>query len=444
MADQKTLYVVHCIDTEGPLNESITDTFARLNSIFNIRIEPTVSNLRLLQERKIPLNGQEEAAATCFAPKLLDYNKDWNSISSMLDEILSKKFREKYSDDFNGSWIYSWHCVDHMGFDSNPRHKDYGYGKIFRYYKEKLKQSKSTQDELNWHFHPLSLLRNPLACATSYTNNYSQLNHILCRRIIEDHWFPTVNRPGFNAERPDSHAFLEQWIPFDYANQSGFESDGQLDLADGRYGDWRRAPKTWRGYNPSHDDYQSEGTCRRKIFRCLNIGTRTRHINKTHVTEAFAEANTYGSAILAFANHDYRDVRNDIAEIYGMIGKVRSEFQDVRIKFAGAEQAAMLIANSDDNLKPRLRLDIHDLTLKVEVTEGEIFGPQPFLAIETASGDFYHDNFDVAVPKRVFTYTFDESTIPLDMIKTIGVASAGKYGRFALEIMNNTERQKLN
>jgi len=77
-------------------------------------------------------------------------------------------------------------------------------------------------------------------------------------------------------------------------------------------------------------------------------------------------------------------------------------------------------------------------------TEHTLGGPQTFLAIETASGDFYHENLDVAVPKKVFAYTFDESTIPFDMIKPIGVASAGKYGHFALEVMNHNEKQKLN
>lgn len=433
--NKKVLHVVHCIDTEGPLSESIDDTFTRLKSIFNISLEATHNNLRLLQQKKIPLNGQEEAVATCFAPNLLKYNHDWNAISLMLKEILSIEYRAKYPDDFNGFWTYSWHCVDHMGFYSNPRLKDYGYGKIFRYYKNILKQTESTQDEINWHFHPLSLLRNPLACATSYANNYSQLNYILCRRIIEDNWFPTVNRPGFNAERPDSHAFLEQWIPFDYANQSGFESDGQLDIANGRYGDWRRAPKTWRGYHPSHDDYQIEGNCRRKIFRCLNIGTRTRQISERHVNEAFLEANLEGSAILAFANHDYRDMRGDIDAIYRLIKNVRCKFPEVSIKFSGAEEAAISITAPNMNLKPKLKLAMNDLTLNVEVVEGEIFGPQPFLAIKTVNGDFYHDNFDVSVPRKIFTYTFDESTIPLNNVGFIGVASAGKFGNFAVETL---------
>ena len=56
-------------------------------------------------------------------------------------------------------------------------------------------------------------------CATSYVNS-PELYQILCRRIIEKKWFPSVNRAGFWTERPDSNWFLEQWIPFDISNMS--------------------------------------------------------------------------------------------------------------------------------------------------------------------------------------------------------------------------------
>ena len=40
----KDLYIVHCIDTEGPMHESISETFKRIDSIFNIKIEPSKEN----------------------------------------------------------------------------------------------------------------------------------------------------------------------------------------------------------------------------------------------------------------------------------------------------------------------------------------------------------------------------------------------------------------
>ena len=42
MSTKKVLYIVHCIDTEGPLNETLDATFERLESIFDIKITPTM------------------------------------------------------------------------------------------------------------------------------------------------------------------------------------------------------------------------------------------------------------------------------------------------------------------------------------------------------------------------------------------------------------------
>ncbi len=97
------------------------------------------------------------------------------------------------------------------------------------------------------------------------------------RKILDLKWFPSVFRPGFHSIRPDSHWFLEQFIPFDISNQrTRVKENSQKDLSSGRFGDWRRAPLTWECYHPDHDDYQKKGKCRRWTARCLNIGTRTR------------------------------------------------------------------------------------------------------------------------------------------------------------------------
>jgi hypothetical protein len=436
MADTKTLYVVHCVDTEGPLNETLDATFDRLHSIFGITLAPTGENLRALQNKEIDLAGKEDAVANCFAPKLLKYNASWVDVTGMLNVLLSDDFRKKNVDDFGNGWVYSWHCMDHLGYFDNPRHKDVGYGNIFRFYRSRLLETGSAQDELNWHFHPLSLTRNPIHAATSYVNNYDVLTQILCRRILEDNWFPVVNRPGFHSERPDSHAFLEQWIPFDYANQVCDESQDQPDTSVGRFGDWARASRSWRGYHPNHDDYQSVGTCRRMIFRCLNVGTRLRSLTQEHVREAFTESRTSGGAILSFANHDYRDMRPDIDLVRAMISNVKAEFPDVSVKYSGAEDAAVALLDYGDKLAPQLRINLNGNKLCVEVVEGEIFGPQPFLAMKTRLGHYHHDNFDVIEPQRKWGYVLDDQTLQKACISRIGVGTAGRYGKSCVATMN--------
>ena len=49
-----------------------------------------------------------------------------------------------------------------------------------------------------------------------------------CVKIIERDFFPSCFRAGFQAERPDSNLFLEQWIPFDITNMS-CEDDQHLE-----------------------------------------------------------------------------------------------------------------------------------------------------------------------------------------------------------------------
>tara|TARA_B100000519_G_C14234386_1_gene434025 strand:+ start:340 stop:1644 length:1305 start_codon:yes stop_codon:yes gene_type:complete len=428
-----TLHIVHCIDTEGPLSESLTDTFERVKSVFGIDLPASIENLQKLQRQEIPFDGQEGALAQMLDPALLKYNNSWEDIRAMLLDLMSDGFRRRQVDDFGNGWVYSWHCMDHMHYSVNPRHKDVGYGNVFRFYRDIIKETGSDQDEINWHFHPRSITGNPLHAATSYLNSYPVLLEILCRRILEDGWFPTVNRPGFHSERPDSHAFLEQWIPYDYANQVHEAIGDQPDLINGRFGDWRRAPLSWRGYHPAFDDYQQEGTCKRTIFRCLNVGTRFRSLEETHVIEAFQESESSGCSVLAFANHDYRDIRVDVEEVRSLINKVRPNFQKVKIRYSGAQAAARAVQNVESVPAPVLKLEIQDDRLIVNLVSGEIFGPQPFLAIMDKSGKVYHDNFDFQVPGQSWTYTFDEQTLPLDALKKIGVASAGRYGHYTCQ-----------
>ena len=361
------LYVVHCVDTEGPLTETLTATFDRLRSVFGIDLPANRETLQLLQNREIDLRGREDAVARMLEPHLLAYNESWRDIQGMLDEAMSADFRRRTVDDFGNGWIYSWHCMDHMHYAKNPRHKDVGYGNVFRFYRDQLLEHGNQGDEINWHFHPVSVTRNPLHAATSYINSYHLLVEILSRRILEDAWFPVVNRPGFHAERPDAHAFLEQWIPFDYANQSHDDDVDQPDLSGGRFGDWKRAPRSWRGYRPHHDDYQRIGECRRMIFRCLNVGTRFRSLQPQHLHEAFTEAREHGSAILAFADHDYRDIRRDVEAVRLMIEGVRREYPDVRLCFSGAEAAAKEISDARSAHSLELKLWREGSRLMVEV-----------------------------------------------------------------------------
>ena len=79
----------------------------------------------------------------------------------------------------------------------------------------------------------------------------------------------------------------------------------------GRFGDWREH-RYLECYHPSHDDYQEKGNCRRWTAKCLNIGTRARLISEKDIFQAFKEAKFGHPIIVSFANHDYRNMEEDI------------------------------------------------------------------------------------------------------------------------------------
>lgn len=425
-----TVYIVHCIDTEGPLYEDTMVPFEMLNNIFHIKIEPTQENLEKLRNCKIDLSGKEEAVANLLDKSRFITKGTWYEIEEMLQVILSEQYRNLLLDSKGCGWKYNWFCMDHIGFTGmNPRKRDAGYHNIYDYYSEKIRNNRN-QDTIQFHHHPVSFSGNYNDSATTYWGR-NTLNDILTRRIIDRHWFPAAYRPGFHTERPDSNWFLEQWIPFDYANQamSMIKSD-QPDLSEGRFGDWRFAPIEWRPYHPSHDDYQKEGNCRRWIARCLNMRARLRQIELSDIEEAFARAQNEDDTLLAFTNHDYKDMIGDVDRVRKLIKQVSNKYPDVKFEYTDPVEGmrkVMKIPSESTKLNMTIKQNkISGNQIEV-VTNNKIFGPQPFLALKTREGKYYWDNFDFQNGNR-WTYTFDENTFTLGMLEYIGVACNSTSG----------------
>lgn len=438
------VYIVHCVDTEGPLYESIEATFKRIKESFGIEIEPTYDNLKKLQNKEIQLDGKEDAVAKMVSPDNLDYRDNWEKIDEMLDEITSEEFRNKLTDSFGNGWIYNWFCMDHVGFTGeNPRRRDMGYHNIFDHYKRYNKRNDITQDMIQWHFHPLPIIKDAHRSGTSYLNS-SQVFETLARKIIDRKWFPAAFRPGFHTERPDSNWFLEQWIPFDYANQAikGRKTD-QPDLSKGRFGDWRRAPSEWRVYHPHHDDYQKEGDCRRWIGRCLNMGTRLRNIKKEDIRDGFKRAKSGKPTLVSFTNHDFRDVKSRISKVRNMIKNVSDEFQDVKFKYANAVEGMRKVIGIGDLHKPdfTVNLEEENQSSKVKImSKNDIFGPQPFFAIKTKTEQYLWDNLDFQ-GENCWTYTFDFHTVDIDAVEKIGIAANTESGVTEVLVLNPENKE---
>jgi hypothetical protein len=438
-----TVHVVHCIDTEGPLYESLEATFERLKANFGLDLEPNPEMLRRLQAGEVDLGGAEAAVQAVVDSHLLAYNDTWDKLDLMLKDCMSAPFRMRVTDSEGGGWIYNWFCVDHVDYDTNPRRRDIGYHNVFDHYSEAMRQSDSPTDGLHFHYHPHNFRREAHRCATHWWASSDSLQEILSRRVIDRHWFPSAHRPGFHVIRPDSHWFLEQFIPFDYSSQAvNLRSDdgGQSGGNTGRWGDWRRAPVTWEPYHPAPDDYQTPGSCRRWIARCLNVGTRFRLLTECDVRQAFEEARSGRPVILSFTDHDHRDMRPDVETVRALLVSVSADYPDVPFRFAEAVEAMrnalVLPYEPPCDLAIAVRAS-NDRAHVLEVTtRAPTFGPQPWLALKTVAGTYHHDNFDIDTPHRQWRYVFDEDTFPLGALSAVGVAATNAYGTTTVSVLD--------
>lgn len=430
---ERVVHVVHCVDTEGPLFESLGATFERLRQTFGLQLDPSLETLVKLQAGQIDLGGIEKQVQAMIAPQLLSYNDTWAKIEAMLSEALSPDYRNAVPDSDGNGWVYSWCCVDHVDYEINPRRRDLGYHKIWERYKRVLVDAGS-QDEIGFHYHPHAFEKSAHLQATHWWANSDSLYQVLSRRVIDHLWFPSVCRPGFHVVRPDSLWFVEQFIPFLYANQSMTDTpDGDRhDATPGRYGDWRRAPQSWAPYHPSHDDYQAPGSCRCWIARCLNVGTRHTVLREADVRQAFEEAANGRPVVMAVADHDFRDIRVDVNTVRELLQVVSAEYPGVKTKYCRATDA-MRDALMLDPL-PRCNLDCRmDGTrgrgaVLTVTADSRIFGPQPYLAIRTKTGKYLHDNLDIDVPFLAWTYVFDGATVPVKDVDRIGIAANNSCG----------------
>lgn len=445
----REIVICHAVDTEGPLFESLDAKFERLQEIFGVDIKDrSMQKFNAILDGAIDVGIEPANIKSVFSNHLTNYNDNWEKIDNMLNEIYSTQFRNKYVDSYGRSWRITWHCLDHIGYTINPRKRDIGYHNIFDHYMYWMQNNSEFSDDIEWHFHPPSIFNEAHRCASLIFRN-DNIYQILNRKIIDRNWFPTSYRAGFHTERPDMHWFLEQWIPFDLSNisQAGDKRFNALDMQDGRSGDWRRAPWNWGIYQPSHDDYQREGNCRRYIGRVLNVFNRLASINKPEVEYAFRIAQKSSNPVLVgITGHDFRDLRKEIDFVYNLIQESRKNYPDVKIRFETTRDAFRRCLWPKESLPNPIELNVElerrnrEYILKVKCVSGNLFGPQPFLSIKTVGEKYIHDNFDFQ--EDSWTYVFNDHTVPFNIVDTFGVASNDRYGNTSIITKKVIEEDK--
>lgn len=442
----KIVYVIHCVDTEGPLYESLDAKFERLEVILGVTgIKKTQDNFDKVCRAEIKIPGKEELVKKIFSPHLLNYMDTWDKLAEMLENATSESFRKKITDSFGGPYVYSWFCLDLVGYDTNPRRRAFGFHTIFDFYKAFLESHNEQRDGMHWHFHPMPTYHEAHRSGISLLNS-PHIIESLTRRIIERHWFPSCVRCGFQTERPDIHWFLEQYIPFDFTNTSledYSELKDQNDISEGRFADWRIAPRDWSVYHPSYDNYQIPGNCRRLIARALNVLNRFGNINVSEIEKAFVQAKEGKPTLLAIASHDFRDLTEEIDYFRQLLMEVKKKYPEIKFKFCDAWEAIRAVAYGDNiksefKLKLKLERDSYGRprVLNIDTLKGEVFGPQPFLAIKTRSQRFIHDNLDFSRDLKSWRYVFDADSVLPDDVACVGIGANDQYGNTFVEVIN--------
>lgn len=433
--EDKTVYIVHAVDTEGPLYESTAATFERLKASFGIELQPTYDNILKLRNKEIDLGGKEDEVAKFLDPALQTYNDSWDKIEAMHEKMLSEEFRFAHPDSEGKGWIFNWFCMDHVGYDYNPRHRDMGYHNIYDRYLEILDKYGRYQDDVQFHFHPMSHYKEANRAGKSYEHS-NTLYQILSRRIIDRQFFPAAFRAGCVTERPDANWFLEQWIPFDCSNMAsdGFDKEIHKDQRNGQAGDWRRAPKDWSVYHPNIYDYQVPGSCHRTIGRFLNIVSRYGNISSVEIEKAFQRAQSGKPTLMGMFNHDFRNMINEHNYVQSLLQPIAKKYPDVKFVYSRAVDAFnAVLGNQISDIELDVRLEGEDLSVKT--IKGEVFGPQPYLAIKTKSGRYIHDEFDFGLDGKSWYYVFNENMVRLDDVDSIGIAANNRCGRTFVKVI---------
>lgn len=438
----KKVFIVHAIDTEGPLTESSNETIKRFNEIIKpkIKIKNKAQLLKALEGKKFSNTIQKKIKKN-FHPHLLKYNNSWTDIKKMLKYLGESNLRNELLDHSNNKYRITWHCVDHVNYKTNLRKRDLGYNKIFDFYKNYIEEN-NLEDDIQFHFHPMSVYKECHRDGYLLMRN-DNLYQILCRRILDRRWFPSSFRAGFHSERQDLHMFLENYIPFDLSNinkknnYKNINLEPQLNSAG--Y-DWRRATDKWEVYNPDFYDYQIKGKCKRYIGRVLTIMDRTVAIDQDEVDAAFSRANSNEKTMLAVTNHDFRNINYEIKYFLNMIKKSALKFPKVKFYYNTTTEAFQNCLNLN-NKKNKLKLKIYKIDknhYKIKAVNGSVFGPQPFLALKLKNGKYVHDNlnFDIKL-KNIWYYTLSsQHNIPPEDLKSIGVGACDNFGNSSVDVIS--------
>lgn len=326
-----TVYVVVCMDTEGPCADP----------------------------------GNPELLAT------------WDDVDAAMDKLFDEGFRGRHRDPFGTPLRFGWFFLTWTGFSSNPRNRDFGYHRVRDHYLARWGDALSAHgDEQCWHYHhpPASGIGNEWGLDWNASHEYEQ---IVSRQVLERGWFPVCFRAGGTILSPEASRWVDAWFPIDYSNRAPLSLSGLVD--------WSNGVADWRLYHPSREDFRREGDGRRRMARCLDLVTAVHRFSEADVEAGFVRAESGEHAIVACFEHDYRDVESRLDDFAALVESVASRHPEVAWRYAAPIEA---VRGYLDVPRPRpLELDAFVLDREVHIRSSEpLHQSVPWLAVESDAG----------------------------------------------------------
>jgi len=424
--NDKQLYVVHAVDTEGPLYQSPKATALRLNELYDLGID-TSADYRALgrviaayARGQTPAGGREDEIAHFLSTT--EFLSDKAAYAAAVQEATSQDFRHQHADPQGGPYRWSWFVLDNVGTLINPRRRLFGYGQVYVNLREAFTNRDSLElDGFYWHYHQIRKDDHPFIKETNF-HACDEYNQILCRYIIEHRHFPAAYRAGYCLERWDANLWLENWLPFDFSNHApSFDYDQDQRVRD-EVDFWLRAPNDWSHYHPDGHDLERPGNLRRTMFRSLCYKTRLYTLTEEDVRQAFVRADSGRPTVLSAFSHDFRRLAPEAEGYHRLVKKVAAEFPGVRWQNATAVAAARAVLGRQPDGGLQLRLWYQDGQVKAESSR-PVFGSEPFLALMTDDYRFFHQNF-VRLGQTRWAYHLRHP----GMIKFIGIGANDPAG----------------
>lgn len=377
-----TVYVVFCMDTEGPCDDPNNDMLL----------------------------------------------KTWRDIDKAMDKIFENKFRNKFPDSNGTNLKIGWFFLTWTGFETNPRNRDFGYHKVRDHYVEKWGNLINKYcDEMCWHYHHPAKSKIGNEWGLDWLDN-SEYVTIISRQILDRSWFPVSFRAGGTIESNESSLWIDHWFPFDYSNRSPLKVEGLID--------WSDAKDDWTLYKPDIYNFTKQGFCKRNIARTLDLMTNEYCIKESEIEKAFQKASFGEDVILSVFDHDYRDIAERVETYLGKISSISEKYPNVKFEYASPKEAIVKCRQIEEFPKSIIvEAAVYNNKLRIW-TSSSIYQNVPWIAFENENNEVIQI-IDNIIQDSTLSWQVDLNN--LGNYNRIGIGVSTMSGLSDTFIINNKE-----